>query len=329
MLLAIVLGTAVLPSTALAQEFDAVGTRAAGMAGAFVAVTDDASAIYWNPGALASSAFFSLLVDRDTSKATVDQPSPLGGSRSATAILLSTPALGLGYYRLRASYVSPTLTGVGAAPSATASIATLITHHSGVTLVQSVTGPIAVGATLKLVRGVAASQIAPSGTVDDLLEQSGDLIGRATNRFDADVGVSAVTGAFRAGLTVRNLTSPDFRVGEGGEEMTLERQARAGVSLRSPAGWLIALDADLNKSRGSIGEVREVALGTEALVVPRAYARAGVRWNTVSDQPGGRAPTVAVGGSYSARSSLWIDGEATFGSAAGGRGWGVAARVAF
>ena len=37
-----------------AQTFEAVGTRAAGMAGAFVAVADDASAAYWNPAGFAA-----------------------------------------------------------------------------------------------------------------------------------------------------------------------------------------------------------------------------------------------------------------------------------
>ena len=36
------------------------------MGGAFVAVADDASAVYWNPGGLAAAAYFSLVVDRNT-----------------------------------------------------------------------------------------------------------------------------------------------------------------------------------------------------------------------------------------------------------------------
>jgi hypothetical protein len=86
-----------LPTAVGAQAFETLGTRAAGMGGAFVAVADDASAIYWNPGGLASGAFFSLLVDRSTSEVTPDHPSD-GASRSAAIIGLSTPPLGLGYY---------------------------------------------------------------------------------------------------------------------------------------------------------------------------------------------------------------------------------------
>ena len=37
------------------------GSRAAGMGGAFVAVADDASAVYWNPAGFAAGSFFSLV----------------------------------------------------------------------------------------------------------------------------------------------------------------------------------------------------------------------------------------------------------------------------
>ena len=45
--------TACLLASALpcrAQIYETVGTRAQGMAGAFVAVADDATAVWWNPG---------------------------------------------------------------------------------------------------------------------------------------------------------------------------------------------------------------------------------------------------------------------------------------
>ena len=47
------------PSLAQSQ----VGTRAAGMAGAFVAVADDATAVYWNPAGVATGSLVSAVVD--------------------------------------------------------------------------------------------------------------------------------------------------------------------------------------------------------------------------------------------------------------------------
>jgi hypothetical protein len=318
-------GLILAPTVVSAQSFDPVTTRAAGMAGAFVAVTDDASAVYWNPAALASGAFFGLLIDRTTGKATLDEaPDSLGGSRSSTFLALSTPPFGLSYYRLRSSRVLPSPTQAG-----TSLTETLITHHTGATVVHSLADGVSVGATLKLVRGIATSTQGPSGNVDDLLDEANDLVGEATNKFDADVGISAVVGTLRAGLTFRNVTSPKFDAAGGGAPIELERQARAGIGLTSPMGFRVGLDLDLNRVKGPIGNVRDLALGTEARVLPRAYARAGFRMNTLGDEPGGHAPTFSVGGSYAALSSLWIDAQATVGSEAGSRGWGVAARVAF
>ena len=46
------------PSVSHAQTYESVGIRAQGMAGAFVAVADDATASWWNPAGLATSQSF-------------------------------------------------------------------------------------------------------------------------------------------------------------------------------------------------------------------------------------------------------------------------------
>jgi len=82
------------PSVAFAQRFDDVGVRAQGMAGAFVAVADDASAAWWNPAGLATSLKFA---DLSTEVAE-------GGGRG---VALAFPSLGVSYYRLKISQIPP------------------------------------------------------------------------------------------------------------------------------------------------------------------------------------------------------------------------------
>src|SRR6185369_13447208 len=52
-----------LASGTSAQTFETVGVRAQGMAGAFVAVADDATATWWNPAGLAAGPFANLVLD--------------------------------------------------------------------------------------------------------------------------------------------------------------------------------------------------------------------------------------------------------------------------
>src|SRR4026209_1125163 len=90
-----------------APTFEIVGTRAAGMGGAFVAVADDASATYWNPAGLALGRMFSLVVDRkvtDVDAVSLEDPSR---HNTGSLITLGTPAVGFAHYQLRATTVTP------------------------------------------------------------------------------------------------------------------------------------------------------------------------------------------------------------------------------
>src|SRR5262245_54597584 len=66
----------------------AVGTPALGMAGAFAAVADDATAVYWNPAGIATGSFVSAVIDFGQNH-----------SENNGFVGLSATALGLAYYR--------------------------------------------------------------------------------------------------------------------------------------------------------------------------------------------------------------------------------------
>jgi hypothetical protein len=309
--------TAFLPALTAAQPFDAVGTRAQGMS-AFVAVADDASAVYWNPGGLASGAYFSLALDRTESDA-LPSAEGRGGKRSSWLLALSAPAVGLSYYRLRTSAFAP----VDQDSSDRSRVESLVTHHAGATLVQSVFERMAVGATVKVVRGIASTAVV-RGDPRDLLDEL--ELGVARNRVDVDVGVMATGNLVRAGLTVRNLARPEFRTIED-DVLRLDRQARAGLALLLTSRWTAAADLDLTRNRGPFGDVRAFAVGAEGRLTTRASARAGLQVNTAGTR--GRAPTASLGASYAAFGSLLIDAHFGTGSDLGFGGWGIAGRVVF
>jgi hypothetical protein len=310
------------------QTFESVGTRAAGMGGAFVAVADDASAVYWNPAGLAlGGAFFSVVLD--TGRSDADAGGLAAGKQSSTLVSLATLPLGVSYYRSSLTRVSAAA-GLPLAPAPR--YERLTTHHAGLTVVQSVTQTLAIASTLKAVRGVAASGVlldAGSRRLDDLLDADSVLPDRATTRVTADIGAMARLGtAVRLGLTVRNVTEPDFDTPQGGA-IELQRQSRAGIAYLGVTGIMLAADVDIEKARGPVGEVRNVAGGAELRLTPRALARAGLRFNALSDQPGGHAPVGTVGGSFATVRSIFVDGHVTFGSTSGDRGWGIAARIVY
>ena len=94
---AVLLGVLACATAARAQPFEAVGTRAPGMGGAFVAVADDATAAYWNPAGFAIGNMFSVVVDRGQSKS---DPSVPAGARKESGFLfaMGMPAVGVSYY---------------------------------------------------------------------------------------------------------------------------------------------------------------------------------------------------------------------------------------
>ncbi len=318
----------ILAPAARAQAPDVVGLRAQGMGGAFVAVADDATAVYWNPAALAKGALLSAVVEGLDRR---DNPSrrpagPAATRRSELFVGVGVPSLGLAYYRTRlirapAGLADGSSRNVGRAGAVGPS--SLTVHTLGASVLQSLGERLVVGATLKWERGVAAAASeAPGATPGERLDGASALSGRSTSRFDADVGVLAVAGPLRVGLVARNLRQPAFPTPDG-ETIDLERRVRAGVALLAAPGLTLAVDTDLTRTTGADGGRRRTAsVGGEARVGGRVRLRAGVGLTT----SGPARSSASAGASVALGHRWWLDAALTQG-AAGARGWGVGTRL--
>jgi hypothetical protein len=292
------------PTLARAQSYEGVGIRAQGMAGAFVAVADDATASWWNPAGLATSlSFADLIVEAGQ-----------GGHRG---IALGFPSLGLSYYRLNISQIQPfgstgpggssrqDLGAVGTGLSVPDSIAL---DQVGATVGQSIGGHLVVASTLKLTHA------------------------RSETRAGLDLGAMAAFGPMRVGLTVRDVTAGTFGSGPGAFE--LARRARAGVALIAPPrgrlnSLTLAFDADLNKAPVDGRDERHIAGGAEAWMLGRRIGVRGGVGMAITEVSNDGGPFGAFGVSVSPFEKVYLDGAMTRGADSVRNRWGIDLRVTF
>jgi hypothetical protein len=291
----------VVPVSVHAQVFGGVGTRAEGMGGAFVAVADDASAVYWNPAGIATGATFDLQVAK--------------GPGSNLFVGAAMPILGASYYRTREVTGLPTVSSSPdrqAGGSGEVQVRTLTTTNFGVTVVQSVVPALVIGTTARMVRG---------------------SVGAASGQTKVDFDAGAMVSAWdvRLGVTARNLARPEFQAEGGLVRMT--RQVRIGAALAPralPTGvhgpFTLAIDADLTATPDVRGDLRTAAAGGEYwLKRGLVGVRGGVRWSTLGDT------RRALSGGFSARlpRSVHIEGQLTKHSEDEEIEWTVGARITF
>jgi hypothetical protein len=132
------------PGLAYAQlPLESVGSRAQGMAGAFVAVADDASAPVWNPAGLATGAPIGGVFEITRFQV---------GNRNTVFGSIGSWPLGLSYVRQSAGFNGSTFT----------------TSTFGVNVLQTVVEGLVVGANLKYVRGTIADAASHSSGEFDL-----------------------------------------------------------------------------------------------------------------------------------------------------------------
>jgi hypothetical protein len=320
------------PLSSRAQGVDLVGNRAAGL-GAFVAVADDASAVVWNPAGLVFGPIFNVSLDIGTSRRTPGEV-PVAGERAgrsnAALVAFGVPPLGASYYRLESVGLDASGTVGGPSPGRQqeqVSFRKLTTHHLGVTVLQSLGDYVTVGATAKVVRGVLHAGRLEVPTWDEGFDRAEVGGSRGATAGDLDLGAMVARGRLRAGVVVRNLTTPRFEFGS--ESRELARHARVGAAWgdRWPGltSTVVAFDVDVTKVTHPDGDRRDVAAGVERWLPGRRVGlRGGVRASTVGEV----RPIVTGGGSFAVRAGTYVDAFVA-GGASGARAWGVGARVTY
>ena len=320
---------AFLPAIASAQIVEAVGNRALGMGGAFVAVANDSSATWWNPAGLAAGPFFDVALGG----AATDIDGGLPARRERTLwSALATPPLGFSYYRLNITDIGQFRTiepDAGGREDRRVVVPdwSLSASQFGATLVHTIASGVHVGTTLKYVRakGLAGEITGPeSATVSQWLDLADDVSGDVQDGFDLDLGVLAVRGPIRLGGVLRNLREMELG------PVKLPRQARVGVAFDasevSTRALMVAMDVDVLAYQTPFGDRRVVAVGAEGWGFGRRLGfRAGARFNTT----GAEEQAYTAGASVAVRSGMFVDGYGAFGSADDESGWGIAARVSF
>ncbi len=314
---AALLGT---PGEARAQlVFESVGQRALGMAGAFVAVADDATATFWNPAGLPSGGPAGMTGEWNQFQTGNQKAPPAPGPtlRTSSFVSLGTWPVGVSYGRFQTAWL---VAGAAGQTSAQA----LEVFQLGGTIVQTVTKGVVVGSTLKYLHGSFATGPVGGLTAGDALDQARGFEADGESKFDLDLGVMADMNKVRLGLSSRNLTEPHF-TDRAGNAIALERQTRAGIAVLPTDGLTLAMDVDLNTVDLRDGLRRMIALGGESRLGSRVALRGGVRWNLEGDHQA----VGAAGVGFGLHARLWLDAYYSQGRRDEDRSFGIGLRAGY
>jgi hypothetical protein len=299
--------------------FEAAGERALGMAGAFVAVADDATAVHWNPAGLAVGQPAALTIGWHHFQVGNQDVAPAARLGRGRSTLTS-----FGAWPLGVSYGTTRRARLGFDDSGQLVASSLRVGHAGITVLQSLLDGLVVGTTFRVIRGATVVTSVDQPTAGMVLDRIGDLEGQVETAFDLDLGVMASAPGIRIGLAMKNARSPEFGA-VAGNAITLPRQSRMGVAVLPADGLTLAMDVDLN-TVDLMGDLRRMlAVGGEWAAGGRVQVRSGVRWNLADN----RSVAGAVGASLSVRRGLWVDGHYGLGQSDESREFGVALRAGF
>lgn len=289
-----------------------LGTRASGLAGAFVAIADDASAVYWNPAGIATGSFVSVVLDIGQQPVPRFDGQVVDKKRDTSGMVaISATAFGLAYYRAQTYGTTTENAGVTAVQSREEvgrSVQAVTTSVAGVSLLQSLGEHVVVGVTPKWMKGARGDE--------------------SSSTFDVDVGAMYYMNHIRLGVVGRNLTTPSFSP-NGANEIELQREARAGVAWGS--GWtgisrvIVDFDADLAKRQTPFGEREDMAGGVETWwLKQRLGLRGGVRRSTIGDARAAFAAGISAG----LTQGMQVEAHIVRGDR-DERSWSVGARMTF
>jgi hypothetical protein len=286
------------PALAGAQvvTFEAVGERALGMAGAFVGVANDATAVAWNPAGLVSGGPAGMTIGWDQLQVgkSLDAVRPGGRRQRASLTSLGTWPIGVSYGTVDVAEVS----------RAGDTLDVFRLGQAGLTVLQSVMPGLVVGSTMRVLRGGRASGLVGGPTFGDAFSAARNIELARRTAFDLDVAAMASSSTVRIGVILKNLRSPNFdRKAEAASP--LPRQGRLGLALLPTDGVTLAIDLDLNTADLTGGLRQECAIGGEAALGARFSVRSGLLWSL----KGARELTGTVGASLKIRQSLWLDGH--------------------
>ena len=146
-------------ASARAQLYEDIGTRAQGMSGAFVAVADDATAVWWNPAGLATGAYFNAIVEKGPGDPTrKSRRHRSGASRNGDRFCNGAAVAGLQFLppacqsNVRSDSTEPLLQS-RQDDGGVAQVRSRALSQLGVTVDQIARDHLVVGSTLKIVRG--------------------------------------------------------------------------------------------------------------------------------------------------------------------------------
>jgi hypothetical protein len=311
-------GGVCLPASAHAQvvTFEAVGERALGMAGAFVGVADDATAVFWNPAGLVGGGPAGMTIGwHRLQVGKSDDPVAAGGRRQqATLTSLGTWPIGLSYGTINLSEVAPGGT----------ELKVFRANQYAVSFLQSVLPGLVLGSTVRLIRGAQETASVGGPTLGVALASDDSLATHRHTAIDLDVAAMASAPRLRIGVILKNLRSPRFD-GSISSSAPLPRQGRIGLALLPHDGVTLAIDLDLNTVDLTGGLRQECAIGGETALGARLSVRSGVRWSL----KGARQLTGTVGVSLKIRRALWLDGHYGQARHDEAREGGVALRAGF